>query len=847
MELDVNKFFKTFIEESIELLQSMEQSLLEIDLNAIDLEKINQAFRTVHTLKSSSAAFDLTIISDFAHRIETYLEPLRSGAKSISQREIDLLLKAVDCLRQMIADVDQKKAIDKVSAFSLINEFEQTQNKDQKPKSLSHNLSDQAKFSSQPTCGWHITFNPEPTIWQQGNDIVPVLSALRELGEIVVTVNTDNLPTFKEFNFKLCYLGWEITLEATTARIEDIHEIFKWITEEKNVVISPLKSPLNQPEKDHKKSILETQEQQIIKQEKQGESQMTQGKEPLVTSIRVSTEKIDALINLVGELIITQSMLRQTGKDLNPKNIEKLQEGLVLLEQNLSELQENAVQIRMLPIATVFNRFPRVIHDLATKMAKQIQYKVRGEQTEIDRSIIEKIGDPLLHLIRNAIDHGIESREERIKMGKNPEGLVQVNAFQAGGNVFIEVEDDGAGLNFDAIKSKAIEKGLMTEKDEISTERVYEFIFESGFSTSSTVTEVSGRGVGMNVVYQCIQELGGNINIKSLYGKGSTFTMRLPLTLAIVECQVIKVMQETYLIPLISIVELLKMDTGYLTLFEGNLSVYSFRDAYIPILFLENILDLASPVQSGTEKFLVIIEVNNQLYGLACDELKSQQQVVIKSLEENYKKILGISGATILGDGNVALILDINAIVNFFNSPRDYNLTKKPATINQELSLVSEALNLDQPIELFSFYLAGEEYAIDILEVYEITMWEKATPLPNVPNHIAGVINRRGSIIPIIDLRKLLGLSAREYDEKNAIIFLDLSVGSTRKRVGVIVDAVSETYQILRNTIKSLPKNSKLVVEPHILGLVTKNDGGVIIFLSTRYFLDIESSDQRQN
>ena len=384
------------------------------------------------------------------------------------------------------------------------------------------------------------------------------------------------------------------------------------------------------------------------------------------SSIRVSIDKVDGLINMVGELVITQSMLSQIGNHLqehDSKDLDNLRDGLAQLERNTRELQESVLQIRMLPISFSFSRFPRLVRDLGGKMNKLIDLKIYGENTEVDKTVLEKIGDPLVHLVRNSLDHGLETPEIRKAAGKPETGTLELSARHEGGNIVIEVIDDGAGINKDVIRSKALEKGLINETEELSDERIYNLIFEPGFSTANTVSDVSGRGVGMDVVRRNIRDLGGNVSLNSQPGLGSKVTIRLPLTLAILDGQLVNIGKETYIIPLISIVESLQTIPEHVNSITGQAEFYRLRDKYIPIIRLNSLFSMESGITDLCEGLLVVVESDGQQVGLFVDDLMGQQQVVIKSLKTNFRQVQGISGATILGDGTVALIMDVPGII----------------------------------------------------------------------------------------------------------------------------------------------------------------------------------------
>jgi len=381
------------------------------------------------------------------------------------------------------------------------------------------------------------------------------------------------------------------------------------------------------------------------------------------SSIRVSVEKIDELMNTVGELVITQSMLSQLGQKLEGPDADRFRSSLAQLERNMRGLQESVMRVRMLPISFVFSRFPRMARDLAQRLGKQIELKLTGQETELDKTVMEKIGDPLTHLVRNSIDHGIESPEARVAKGKPAVGVVHLDACHRGGNIAVEVSDDGAGLDKDRILAKARSRGIVGQSDVLTDEQIYDLIFEPGFSTAEKTTDVSGRGVGMDVVRRNVHELGGKIEIRSTPGKGSRFTITLPLTLAIVDGQSVAVGSETYIVPLVSMVESMQLQPQQVSRLPGLGEVLSFRGEYLPIVRLHEVFSVEPRSRALHEGLIVVAEGDGRRVGLFVDDLLGQQQVVIKSLETNYGRIEGVSGATILGDGSVSLILDLPGLI----------------------------------------------------------------------------------------------------------------------------------------------------------------------------------------
>ena len=404
------------------------------------------------------------------------------------------------------------------------------------------------------------------------------------------------------------------------------------------------------------------QVEQALQKQKQQES-VTQSKKVDTTSIRVDTDKIDKLINLVGELVITQSMLSDLGSRFEINQLPVLLERMAQLEGNTREIQERVMSIRMLPIGTAFSRFPRLVRDLSAKAGKKIQLVLSGEETELDKTVIESIGDPLTHLVRNSADHGLETPEERLDNNKPELGTIRLNAFHEGGNICITVEDDGRGLNRDKILAKAVKQGLIAENEKPPDEQIWPLIFKPGFSTAEKVTDVSGRGVGMDVVKRNIEGLGGTVKIKTALGKGTVFTLKLPLTLAIIEGMTVRVGKETYIVPLLSILESIQPKAGAIKTVIGKGELINVRETYLPMIRMHEVFALQPEYTDPTKAILLILETEGERVAVMVDEILGQQQVVIKSMEQNFRKVDGIAGATILGDGTVGFILDVRGLI----------------------------------------------------------------------------------------------------------------------------------------------------------------------------------------
>ncbi|MEO5344220.1 MAG: chemotaxis protein CheA [Gammaproteobacteria bacterium SHHR-1] len=700
MSIDMAQFHQVFFEESFEGLDIMESGLLRMDPSAVDPEDINAIFRAAHSIKGGSGTFGFTDIADFTHVMETLLDEMRDGRRAVTSGGVDVLLRSVDVLKAMLeaardgGDVDaQRVAAQKQELDQELKSSPAEAQAAPEPSAPAGPAAEVAEQAEPQPIGWHIVFRPLEQMMRTGNDPLRILRELGGLGDLRLDCDSSELPSFEDFDPEACYLSWDLHLEGEGIDQEAVSEVFDWVEDDCELIIIP-KMPLHSPRPAAVTAQAEAEPTTAALQSAQTAAPVastTKGKDAPSKaaansgggSIRVDIHKIDALINMVGELVITQSMLGLLGADFDMARLDRLQEGLVQLERHTRELQESVMQIRMLPISFTFSRFPRLVHDLSAKLGKQIELKMSGENTEVDKTVIEKIGDPLVHLVRNSIDHGLEGPEERRAAGKPETGTVQLNAFHKGGNIIIEIRDDGRGLNRDRIEQKAIERGLIEAEHSLSDKQIYELIFQPGFSTADAVSDLSGRGVGMDVVRRNINELGGSIEIESTPGQGSAIIIRLPLTLAILDGQSIAVGDETYIIPLVSIVESIQMRKHMINLVAGRGETFKLRDEYLPIIRLHQLFGISSARSRDLGGgLLVVVEGEGRRCGLFVDDLLGQQQVVIKSLEANYKRVEGISGATILGDGSVALILDIPGLIRLANR------SQRPAPVEPPMSLV---------------------------------------------------------------------------------------------------------------------------------------------------------------
>jgi two-component system chemotaxis sensor kinase CheA len=483
-----------------------------------------------------------------------------------------------------------------------------------------------------------VRFVPSDRFFHTGNDPLRIFRALTELGPIRTSADSSRLPVWTQFDPQTCYLAWDVAIEKAVARAT-LDDVFAWVVGDCELTITEPSAPAPIP------------------------NAAVKADEKSASSIRVATAKVDGLVDIVGELVITQTMLSQLVEEFTPDRVGQLQAGVAQLERHTRNLQDAVLGIRMLPLGFVFSRLPRLARDVATLLGKHVELEINGDRTELDKAIIERISDPLIHLVRNSIDHGIELPQERIRQGKPAHGTIRLNAYHKAGNVVIEVTDDGHGLDRDRILAKARERGLIAPDTVVDSAQIDEFIFMPGFSTSETVSDVSGRGVGLDVVRNNIRTLGGGVEVSSTAGQGTRFIIRLPLTLAIVDGMSLRVGNEVYILPLAWIAETMQVKTQDVTQPAGGPEIVAVRDEFVPLLRLDRVFNVAARANSVQEGLVVIVEADGKRIALFVDELLGQQQVVLKSLEPHCQRLEGISAATILGDGTVALILDAGSLV----------------------------------------------------------------------------------------------------------------------------------------------------------------------------------------
>ena len=676
MTIDMSQFYQVFFDEADELLAEMEKLLLALDVSAPDSEDLNAIFRAAHSIKGGAATFAFSDITEVTHMLESLLDRIRKGEMALTPEHVDAFLAAKDVLTMQMDGHHHGSGVDQAAVESVC----------QRLKALSQGIVDAPAAAAPPPPPVEPEPSAAPVADADGNvrfrielpevpqrDVDALAAELGLLGTIsqeiladkrvAFTLTTgesqDNIVAICSFvldpdDLRITH-GSEPATEANPPAEEPGYGIFE--PEKTNAIPqAPAAAAESRPAQPEAAApVVEAKNYGRRATDKEGGSQES-------SSIRVGIEKVDQLINLVGELVITQAMIDQRIGALDPIHHERLLNSASQLARNTRDLQEAVMSIRMMPMDYVFSRFPRMVRDLAAKLDKKVEFVTRGAATELDKGLIERIVDPLTHLVRNSVDHGIEMPEKRRANGKSETGKLTLSAAHQGGNIVIEVSDDGGGLSRDRILAKAKQQGLPVS-DTMPDSDVWQLIFAPGFSTAEVVTDVSGRGVGMDVVKRNITAMGGTVDIRSVPGTGTTIAISLPLTLAILDGMSVRVGEEVYILPLGYVIESLQPAAADVKEIAGQGQVVKIREEYLPLIPLYQIFAIEPNFTDPSQGIVVILEADGKKAALLVDSLVGQQQVVVKNLESNFRKVAGISGATILGDGGVSLILDVSALL----------------------------------------------------------------------------------------------------------------------------------------------------------------------------------------
>jgi two-component system chemotaxis sensor kinase CheA len=689
----------TYREEAGELLAELETSLLDLEETPDDNDLINRVFRAMHTIKGSGAMFGFDEIATFTHEVETVFDMVRNGKMTVTKRLLDLTLKSRDHITYLLScqigeEVDRSEGDEIIAGLrQLVPQIEMPQKGSTEIPAINLPTVSEEELANEST--WRIRFRPAPNILMCGTNPISLINELRDLGTAHVVAQFDEIPQLDELTPENCYIYWDMIL--TTSRGQDaIKDVFIFVEDDGEIKIELIdKSGLIDKEQGYKKlgdilvergdlSPVEMQkvltmqkrfgellveqgvvssekvqsalvEQQHVKSVRKERSEAPQTE--AAASIRVPAERLDQLINLVGEMVTVQAHLSQVSLAGGDSTFISISEEV---ERLTNELRDTALNIRMLPIGSTFSKFKRLVRDLSSELGKEIEMETFGAETELDKTVIEKLNDPLVHIIRNSIDHGIEMPEARRAAGKPSHGTVYLGAEHSGDSVLVTIRDDGAGLDRDRIKAKAIERGLISATAEVSDREIYAQIFAPGFSTAEKVTSVSGRGVGMDVVKRGIDGLRGSIGVDSIRGTGTTITLKIPLTLAIIDSLLVKIGKDHFVLPLAAIEECIELTTEDVRNSHGR-NLANVRGSIIPYIPLRQHFRITD--QRPEIEQIVIADIHGTKVGFVVDHVVGEHQTVIKSLGKMYRDVKGVSGATILGDGTVALILDMNVLL----------------------------------------------------------------------------------------------------------------------------------------------------------------------------------------
>jgi len=689
----IEQHVATYREEAGELLAELETSLLELEESPEDDDLIGRVFRAMHTIKGSGAMFGFDAIAAFTHEVETVFDLVRNGKLSVSKQLLNLTLRARDNIKALLDAEVTGTGVDPGEGEAIIAGLRQlvpsdasAETRHKEPKTAA--IAEQAGKSQT----WRIRFKPHPEIFHCGGNPAGLLREMRELGTGHVVAHMDAIPQLADLNPEQCYFYWDVIL-TTSRGLDAIKDVFIFVEDDCDLRIDLVddggridtdegykklgdilveRGDLSQVEIQKilglqkrfgelavevgavtpdkvQSALLEQQQVKSVRQERVSQE--------MASSIRVPAEKLDLLVNLVGEMVTVQAHLSQTAAQHRIPDIVSIAEEV---ERLTNELRDTALNIRMLPIGTTFSKFKRLVRDLSQELGKEIEMETEGADTELDKTVIEKLNDPLVHLIRNSIDHGIEMPEARRAAGKPEQGTVHLGAVHSGDSVLITIRDDGAGLDREAIRAKAVERGLIAANAELTEKEIFAMIFAPGFSTASKITSVSGRGVGMDVVKKAIEALRGTIDISSVRGRGSTITLRIPLTLAIIECLLVRIAKEFFLMPLSLVEECVELTREDIRDSHGR-NLANVRGAIVPYIRLREQFGISGD-RPDVEQ-IVITGINGNKIGFVVDSVVGEHQTVIKTLGRMYRDAKGISGATILGDGTVALILDMGILL----------------------------------------------------------------------------------------------------------------------------------------------------------------------------------------
>ncbi|TSI07692.1 chemotaxis protein CheW [Lysinibacillus sp. BW-2-10] len=847
MEMDMSVYLGAFLDEVDEQLQILDEEVLNLENDGENIETIQKIFRAAHTLKGSSAAMGMTTMKELTHKVENVFDAIRNHQIKVNTQIINLIFDSIDTIK-LFKEAILNGNVDSVDVTQLIEKLEACKN------GADSGLTSQVvpKQEETKTASSDEIIFPEVIFDEYQKDMVE--KAL-EIGMNVMAVYVGLVPnamlkSVRAFliNNNLKEIGEIIASYPSTEIIEDENKfdgnvVYIIVTESKNHEvlatlnsISDIKSiHLSAITSDNLDSFCKGKKVEIVEQkpaEVNANAPKKDAKLKVNQTVRVDVERLEYLLNLVGELVISQTRLKDVGMRLTEKySSESLMEDFHEVDNQLgqivSELHEGMMKTRMLPIEQLFNRFPRMVRDIAQTAQKEVNFVIEGKETELDRNLIDEIADPIIHLLRNALDHGVETPEEREKKGKPRQGTVLLKAAHEENHIVITISDDGNGINTEKLKQSAIKKQQITEAEaeRLSEKEILFLIFKSGVSTAAKVTDISGRGVGMDIVRTHIEKLNGLIDIETKQGEGTTFKIKLPLTLAIIRSLLVKLGEKQFAIPLANVQEIIRLGNHEIKTIQ-NQEVGIVRGQVLPLIRLHNRFNATEDKVKNSKRLLVVIVgLAEKRMGIVVDQTLGNQEIVIKPLGKYIGSPKYIAGATIMGDGKVALILDVASIVleeGVKNSiPYDQQIT-----MNQNENLIG----------ITSFYLGDEEYGLEIEKVKDIITVPSISPILNSPYSIVGMSNFRGKLISVMDLRKRLGLPIQPITRKSRLIVVEIN----NELLGLLVDKVTQVLKIDENEIKEAPNYESKVEREYIRGIYHLDDR-LMMLINVSQIIDMET------
>jgi two-component system chemotaxis sensor kinase CheA len=848
-----------FFEECDELLVELDRHLQAFEAGAADAESINGAFRAIHSIKGGAGAFALAPLIAFAHVYETALDALRSGRLELTPNVVAVLRKGADRL----ADHVEAAKVGRIPEAGEALEAELSRLAAPRDEADLDGLFGEAAMPAPPAMAAAaplseprqvvLRLQPRQDLFRRAVEPAMLIRMLRELGRVKVRKVEDGaVPLLADLDPGDCWLTWEIELETDAGLSTLAAGLEPFIDPDEYAILEPAVEALEPPPAPAAAPTPAASAAPPVAMPvvapppprpaaKPAETAAASGEARAGGSIRVDIGRIDRLINLVGEIVVVQAVLAEQSTALDTSRHSGLIDAVVALSRRSRELHEAVMAVRAQPVKTVFQRLPRLVRELGQSLGKQARLVLFGEGTEVDKTIIEELSEPLTHLLRNSMDHGLEPAEERLAAGKPAEGTVTIGAEQRGGRIVITVADDGRGINRERLLAKATSRGLVAEGTRLAPEEIDALIFHPGLSTAESISDVSGRGVGMDVVKRNIQAMGGRIALHSEPGQGCRFTLSLPLTLAVLDGMVLKLGAQRYVVPLQSVLETICTDAGAINVLPSGREALRMRDHLIPLLRLATVVGLpadpALPADAEDDVVIVVIETEaGQRVALLVDEIIGQQQVVVRSIEQAYGQVRGVAGASILGDGRVALILDADALPQLAAdsgrpaSTYTSNWGEAVVAVHKPASNDSPAAALPGggPFKIVTFLVADRQFGVPMRAVREIKRWMETTPLPHVPAYVRGVLNLRGTILAVYDLRARLGLGLTEPTKDHIIIIVTVD----DRLIGLLVDAVCDIPEVTQADVQPVPDLAAIDDAP-LMGVVLREDA-VISLLNLR-------------